>query len=141
MSKAYIPQALRQRLIAAADGRCAYCCSPTAITGARLVIDHIKPQAVGGETVWDNLCVACHACNEFKGAQTDFLDSITNQHAPIFHPRKQTWSEHFGRSADGGQIVGLTAVGRATVIALKMNHPDIVEARLRWVKVGWHPPK
>jgi hypothetical protein len=32
-------------------------------------------------------------------------------------------------------------VGRATVAALNMNHPLIVEARYRWVQVGWHPPQ
>jgi len=37
-------------------------------------------------------------------------------------------------------IEGRTAVGRATVTALNMNHPDIVAARRLWIEVGWHPP-
>jgi hypothetical protein len=31
-------------------------------------------------------------------------------------------------------------VGRATVLALQMNHPDVVSVRQMWVTVGWHPP-
>jgi hypothetical protein len=27
------------------------------------------------------------------------------------------------------------------VVALNLNHPDIVEARRRWTRVGWHPPQ
>lgn len=141
MNKARIPRALRQKLIAEANGRCAYCRSFTAITGARHVIDHIVPQAVGGLTDWDNLCVACHACNEFKGAQTEAADPLTGDPAPLFHPRQQQWTDHFIWSLDGSQIIGLTPTGRATVMALKLNHLDIVEARRRWARVGWHPPQ
>lgn len=140
MSKTYIPKALRRRILADANGRCAYCRSPTAVTGARHVIDHIIPEAAGGETTWDNLCVACHACNEFKGVQTEAEDTFTGEYTLLFNPRQQQWSEHFRWSGDGSQIIGLTPVGRATIIALQMNHPDIVEARRRWARVGWHPP-
>jgi hypothetical protein len=34
----------------------------------------------------------------------------------------------------------LTAIGRATIIALNTNNEVIVDARRRWVGVGWHPP-
>jgi hypothetical protein len=105
-----------------------------------LVIDHIIPEAAGGQTVWDNLCVACHACNEYKGAQVQAQDPLTDKVTPLFHPRRQPWREHFCWSEDGSHIVGLTAAGRATVAALNMNHSVIVEARRRWVQVGWHPP-
>jgi hypothetical protein len=37
--------------------------------------------------------------------------------------------------------IGLTAVGRVTVLALDLNQPNMVRARRRWVMVGWHPPK
>jgi hypothetical protein len=58
----------------------------------------------------------------------------------LFNPRRQLWREHFVWSGDGTQIIGLTACGRATVLALKMNNDDIVAARRLWVSVGWHPP-
>jgi hypothetical protein len=66
---------------------------------------------------------------------------LTGESVLLFHPRRQQWSEHFYWSEDGSEIIGLTPVGRATVAALNMNHPDIVEARRRWAKVGWHPPQ
>lgn len=33
---------------------------------AKLSIDHIKPQVLGGTDDDENLVVACHACNNFK---------------------------------------------------------------------------
>jgi hypothetical protein len=140
MTRRRIPRSLRQRVIAESRNQCAYCHTPTAITGARLVIDHILPEAAGGQTIWANLCVACHACNEFKGAQVQAQDPLTGRLTPLFHPRRQPWRAHFGWSEDGCNIVGLTPTGRATVAALNMNHSVIVEARRRWVQVGWHPP-
>lgn len=140
MTRRRIPRSLRQRILAESRHQYAYCHTLTAITGARLVIDHIIPEAAGGQTVWDNLCVACHACNEYKGAQVQAQDPLTDELAPLFHPRRQPWRGHFCWSEDGGHIVGLTPTGRATVAALNMNHLLIVEARRRWVQVGWHPP-
>ncbi len=141
MSKAHIPRSLRRRVVAESRNQCAYCHSLTLITGARPVIDHIIPEATGGKTTWDNLCMVCHSCNEFKGAQVEAKDPLTDEQVALFHPRRQQWNEHFCWSEDGSAIVGLTPVGRATVVALNMNHPNIVEARRRWAIVGWHPPQ
>lgn len=140
MSRGYISRALRQQVQALDNGRCAYCHSPTAITGARLVVDHIIPESEGGETVLLNLCVACHACNEFKGSQRQGFDEVTERWVSLFHPRQQRWKEHFRWCADGGEIVGVSDTGRATVAVLKMNHEEVVFARRRWAAVGWHPP-
>lgn len=141
MTRRRIPRSLRQRVIDASRNQCMYCHTLTSVTGARPVLDHIIPEAAGGQTVWENLCVACHSCNEFKGAQIKAHDSQTGQRVPLFHPRQQLWSEHFRWSEDSSTIIGLTPAGRATVAALNMNHPTIVEARRRWARVGWHPPQ
>ena len=141
MTKRSIPRAFRRRLLAEARGRCAYCRTPISISGARLVVDHIVPEAAGGQTEIENLCLACHSCNEFKGARVASEDSVTRKVVALFHPRRQRWSEHFRWSLDGTEVVGITPIGRATSIALKMNNPLIVEARRLWVAVGWHPPK
>lgn len=74
MSPRRIPRLLRQRVVAASEGRCAYGHTLTAITGARPVIDHIVPEAAGGQTVWENLCVACHACHACKGPRGEGQD-------------------------------------------------------------------
>lgn len=141
MTRTYIPHSLRQRVVAEFRNRCAYCHTPTSVTGARLVIDHIIPEAAGGQTTRENLCLACHSCNEFKGAQVEAPDPLTGERVPLFHPRRQQWREHFCWSEDGSKIIGLTPVGRATVAGLNMNHLVIVEARRRWARVGWHPPQ
>jgi hypothetical protein len=140
MSSSNISLLLRQQIIAEFHGRCAYCHTPTAITGARLVIDHIIPEAKGGLTLLQNLCLACHACNEFKGAKVNFTDVYSGELVPLFHPRQQIWREPFSWSEEGCEIIGLTPIGWATIIALNMNYVEIVEARRRWVVVGWHPP-
>lgn len=141
MTSTYILPSLCQEVAANFGYRCAYCHTLTAITGARLVIDHIIPVSAGGPTIRENLCLACHSCNEFKGAQLDAWDTQTGEYVRLYHPRRQIWRDHFHWSDDSCRVIGLTPIGRATVVALNMNHETIVEARRRWVRVGWHPPE
>jgi hypothetical protein len=58
----------------------------------------------------------------------------------LFHPLSQQWRDHFAWDESNTLIIGLTACGRATIIALKMNNEAVVRARRRWVEAGWHPP-
>jgi len=141
MSKHYLPANLREQLLTADDRWCAYCHTTEANTGHPMTVDHIIPQAQGGLTTFDNLCFACRRCNEFKGSATTACDPLTNEIVPLFHPRTQAWSEHFAWDASGTRVIGLTAIGRATVVALNANNEVIVDARRRWVSVGWHPPE
>lgn len=105
-----------------------------------LEIEHIIPQAAGGLTVRENLWLACHRCNEFKGDRTQAVDPLTGERVALFNPRTQRWREHFTWSPDGTLVVGLTPSGRATVVALQLNNLYVVEARRFWVEAGWHPP-
>ncbi|MCK6558954.1 HNH endonuclease [candidate division KSB1 bacterium] len=131
---------IRRRIAAQADYRCGYCLTSEKLTGIRLALDHIIPLAAGGQSEENSLWVACRPCNEFKGALTRAEDPVTKLSVAIFSPRFQDWHEHFEWSVDGIRILGLTPIGRATVIALQLNHESIVYARRQWVKVGWHPP-
>ncbi len=126
--------------MAADDGQCVYCHTSVANTGQPLTIDHIIPESRGGQITFDNLCLACRSCNEFKGGAISAVDPLTGELVPLFHPRQHIWDEHFIWTPSGLQVVGLTAIGRATVVALNMNNAVIVDARKRWVNVGWHPP-
>jgi len=137
---AYVPEALRGRVAAADRLRCAYCLTTEAITGLPLTIDHIQPTSLGGETSFDNLCLACHSCNEFKAQHITGIDPLTGEEVPLFHARQARWNDHFAWSADGSHVEGLTPIGRATVVTLRMNNAVVVAARRRWVLVGWHPP-
>lgn len=141
MSRPYISAALRQRVAEAARNRCGYCQSLQVIVGYPLHIEHIIPQAAGGSSTEDNLWLACSVCNNYKGIQTHASDPIRQTSVPLFNPRTQSWPQHFMWSTDGVQVIGLTAIGRATVQALQLNAPFRVHARQRWVSVGWHPPR
>jgi 5-methylcytosine-specific restriction endonuclease McrA len=141
MSKKQIPLSLRRRVEQTAQHRYGYCWRTEEIMGMPMEIEHIIPEVVGGATTEENLWLACRRCNQFKGAQTHALDPVTGRRVRLFNPRKQKWKRHFKWSADGTEIIGKTAVGRATVVALKMNHPVSIRARQKWVLAGWWPPE
>jgi 5-methylcytosine-specific restriction endonuclease McrA len=44
-----------------------YTCQYCGRIGPDLTIDHILPRSLGGKTSWDNVVVACQACNVRKG--------------------------------------------------------------------------
>jgi hypothetical protein len=136
-----IPPALRRRVAARDHNRCAYCLTTEENSGLRTHVDHIIPEVAGGLTVLENLCLACFACNVFKGAQQNGVDTLTGEAVPLFHPVRQRWRDHFTWDESKTHIMGLTASGRATVIALHMNNATVVRARCRWVSAGWHPPE
>jgi hypothetical protein len=136
----YLPAALRERLQDADGYRCAYCQTSVENTGQPLTVDHIIPQSLGGETTYENLCLACHRCNQTKGGAIAGTDPLTDDLTALFHPRRDRWNEHFAWDGAGARIVGLTATGRVTIVMLAMNDETIASARRRWVSVGWHPP-
>lgn len=105
-----------------------------------MTVDHITAQAQGGGTIFENLCFACRRCNGFKGSLTYAQDPLTGERVGLFHPRQQLWADHFQWDETGVLLIGLTSVGRATIVALNMNNSVIMDARRRWVSVGWHPP-
>jgi hypothetical protein len=141
VSRTHVPDAVRARVADAAGRRCGYCQAQEQIVGYPLQIDHVLPEAAGGGSSEDNLWLACCSCNSAKGARTHAIDPVTNTEAQLFNPRGQAWLEHFQWSEDGTSVLGLTAVGRATVSALQLNSPFRTHSRQRWVKAGWHPPR
>jgi hypothetical protein len=140
MSNTRISPALRQRVAETSRYRCGYCLTSQRIIGPLLEVDHYIPESRGGDSEEENLWLACPMCNGHKSDRIDAIDPESQAVVPIFNPRLQRWAEHFAWTEDGTVVQGLTAIGRATVAALQMNHPDIVAARQLWVSVGWHPP-
>lgn len=118
----YIPVDLRNRLQSMDRHCCAYCQTSEANSGIPNACDHILPIAKGGKTELDNLCLACRPCNEYKGDSTQGIDPLSGDIVSLFNPRVQYWYEHFEWSLDGTRIIGRTPVGRATIIALRMNN-------------------
>lgn len=137
----YIPVELRNQIEISDRGRCCYCLTQAVNSGIDLSFDHILPRSKGGKTVFENVCLACRACNEFKSDTTEATDPLTATTVPLFNPRCQNWNDHFTWSEDGTTVEGLTVVGRSTILALQMNRAIIRVARKRWVSSGWHPPK
>lgn len=82
-----------------------------------------------------------YTCEYCQTAQRSIArDGFTGTIVPLFHPRIESWIEHFQWTQAGTVIVGLTPVGRATVLRLKMNQSRLIEARKIWVRAGVHPP-
>lgn len=135
-----ISEAVRQRVSSFSRECCSYCQMPAQHIYAPMEIDHIIPRAAGGTDEENNLTLSCPRCNNFKGGQTQALDPVSQQMVSLFNPRQQTWTDYFAWSSDGTQVTGLTSCGRATVVALHLNHEELVSFRRKLVSVGWHPP-
>nr|AZB51089.1 ORF [Anabaena sp. UHCC-0232] len=135
-----LSETIRQKVRERTENRCEYCLSYQDYIMGRLQIDHIQPLAKGGDDTENNLCLACELCNQYKWTQTEDLDSESGEIVALFNPRQQQWQKHFTWSPEGTEIIGLTACGRATVRALRLNNSLAVTVRKNWVKAGWHPP-
>jgi hypothetical protein len=123
-----------------AENHCGYCLAHQEYLPWSLEIEHIIPKAKGGRDDKDNLWLACHSCNLYKGAKTHAHDPLTGRLVRLFNPRKQRWPRHFQWSNDGAFIKAKTACGRATIVALNLNNLIAVTVRRNWVAAGWHPP-
>jgi 5-methylcytosine-specific restriction endonuclease McrA len=135
-----IPSALRDLVRQRAGSRCEYCQTSEWLTGLECEIDHIHPRVRGGLTTAENLCLACATCNGHKQAKISAIDPETKEEVGLFHPRLQHWHDHFAWNEAGVEIIGLTAIGRATIDALRLNHTLVVGARSIWIRAGYHPP-
>ena len=136
----YISFVLRERVRHRARSLCEYCLSQMLLTGQDFTLDHITPEAAGGLTNFANLCLCCFWCNNFKKSRTHALDSLTGQNVRLFNPRLDLWQEHFRWSPTATRIIGRTAIGRVTVISLRLNREILVRARRIWARHGLHPP-
>ncbi|HSH04628.1 MAG TPA: HNH endonuclease [Anaerolineae bacterium] len=132
---------LQRQVAQQSNHRCAYCQSQQRLMGVALTIDHIVPQSLGGSHELENLCLSCWDCNLIKSDRTIVIDPLTQKQVRLFHPNQQIWLEHFGWNDFGTHIIGHTAIGRATITALRLNRAQLLESRRYWVKAGWHPPK
>jgi len=136
----YISAKLRQKICRQAKNRCGYCLGEQRYILAPLEIEHILPTAKGGTDEEENLWLACPLCNSYKGTQTHGIDPVTRQRVLLFNPRKQNWKRHFFIRS-GFEIIGKTAIGRATVIALQINNPLAIDVHKNWFGAGWYPPE
>lgn len=131
---------LRRFVAERAHGRCEYCLIPSRVATQSFSVEHIIPWSAGGRTTSANLALACPGRNAHKLARTTAADPLTGVEAPLFHPRKMRWSDHFAWSPNGLRIIGLTVVGRASLRAFHLNRPGLVALRELLIVAGQHPP-
>ena len=132
-----IPPALRHLVFARARGRCEYCLIHQDVSIYSHEVDHIVALKHGGQTQVDNLAVACLPCNRYKGSDLTIFDPLSNTIVPLFNPRQHTWSEHF--ILEDAIIVGITPIGRATVVLLQLNAPTRLLDRRVLMAQGRYP--
>lgn len=115
-----ISRAVRQRIRSNAKDVCEYCkLSQSVVTTATFHIEHIISEQHRGNDEIGNLCFSCPYCNMYKGPNIAGLDPLTEMLTRLFHPRNDTWLEHF--EFQGALIVGISDVGRTTATLLNFN--------------------
>jgi hypothetical protein len=129
--------ALRNYVRARANDRCEYCRLPQQFHFVPLQIEHITARQHRGDDSAENLALACLRCNLHKGTNLVSIEPLTGAVTPLFNPRTQNWAEHF--ELRGGEIIGMTAIGRTTAILLAMNTPDRIELRIDLLAAGLWP--
>lgn len=133
----YVPPQLRQLVVERAALRCEYCRLSQEGQEATFHIDHIIPESVGGETIAENLALACVSCSLRKAARQISLDPQTGREAHLYNPRSDNWHDHF--KWEGEYVHGITPTGRATIAALNMNRLLAIAIRREEMAVGRHP--
>jgi hypothetical protein len=128
------PASLRKLVFDRAEGRCEYCLFPQSLAASSHQIDHIIAEKHGGLTQENNLALCCSLCNLRKGSDIATLDPTTGKLTSLYHPRIHAWREHF--RMEGIQVVGLTAIGRATAHFLQLNSIDRLTERAEFARVG-----
>ena len=101
-------------------------------------IEHIVARQHGGGDHAAQLALACDRCNAYKGPNLSSIDPASGEIVPLFNPRRDVWKDHF--MFRGGEIIGLTPMGRATVRLLNMNVLRRVELREEWLGEGRQLP-
>jgi HNH endonuclease len=136
---AYISIELQRQVRDRFKSGCAYCRTAEALIATTFEFEHIKPRSAGGETALNNLCFSCPSCNRHKASRQTVVDPESQETVPLFHPWIHVWSDHFAWNEDATEIIGLSAIGRATIEALRMNRPQLVRVRRMWVLMEEHP--
>lgn len=140
MASDYVRAELRRAVSERAGGCCEYCRTPERFMPQVFSVDHIVPRSKGGATALDNLALSCQGCNNHKYTKMTGYDLVNQRTVALYHPRQHKWHEHFAWSSDFTLIIGLSAIGRATVETLQLNREGLINLRRVLVAQGEHPP-
>jgi hypothetical protein len=139
-SRSKIPEATQKQVRQRAKYLCEYCHASEQWQYVQFTVDHVIPLSLGGTDNLENLALACFHCNRRKTNRLTATDPLSGEEVSLFNPRQCNWSEHFIWSADGLLIVGLTAIGRTTIIVLTLNRERVINIREADKEIGRHPP-
>ena len=115
---------------------CEYCHAPESIFNLPFEVEHIIPLSRGGNNNENNLALSCRSCNLYKSDTISAFDEETKAESQIFNPRQEIWTENFSIDKETGEIKGLTAIGRVTVLRLRINGKTQLSARISWSNLG-----
>ncbi|MCA9131147.1 MAG: HNH endonuclease [Planctomycetales bacterium] len=134
MTSKKLREAIRKR----ARGHCEYCRVHEEFDVLPFQPDHIIAEKHEGPTVFENLALSCYDCNLHKGPNLAGFDKETSEVVRLFHPRQDSWIEHF--RWDGPVLVGTTPIGRVTVAVLGVNAEMRVALRRELIAEAVFPP-
>lgn len=140
MSESRVTAQLKKIVAERAQGCCEYCRSQARFAIQPFSIEHIIPRSQGGKTTLDNLALSCQGCNNHKYNKIAGREPVSGDIVPLYHPRQQQWSDHFGWNDSFSLIIGLTPTGRTTVEALQLNREGVVNLRRILYVMAEHPP-
>lgn len=140
MAKSSIAANIKRLVISRSQGYCEYCKCPSDFSTEPFSIEHIVPRSKDGLDQLDNLAYACIGCNIYKSDKTAFLDVVSQAMSPLFNPRTMNWDDHFIWDESLTSIIGKTAVGRATIEAIRLNRQPLKNLRRALIAIGEHPP-
>ena len=89
----------------------------------------------------DNFAWSCPYCNESKGDRVS--GRAGRRTSRLFHPRRDTWEEHFLLTDGDLYVTGATEIGEATERALAFNSTrrnGPVSTRHKAIVYGFYPP-
>ncbi len=140
MAKTVFSETVRAKVRFRAQNCCEYCRGQDKFSPVYFSIDHVLPLAKGGTDHDQNLAYCCMPCDRLKWNKLAGFDPVSNQDVPLFHPRTHIWGEHFEWSDDFLMMIGLSAIGRATIVSLQLNREKLISYRLEMFEIGHHPP-
>lgn len=119
----------KQAVYDRAKGICEYCLSPANYSSDYFSVDHIQPYALGGTNQLSNFALACQGCNSHKFTHIEAIDPMSGSLAPLYHPRRDRWDDHFAWNENVTLILGQTPTGRATIDSLHLNREGTINLR------------
>ena len=140
MAKNSISATFKRFIIERSNGYCEYCKCSSDFSTEPFSIEHIIPRSKQGSDDLENLAYACIGCNLYKSDKIDALDILSQTTVSLFNPRIMQWDEHFIWDESLTGMLGKTAIGRATIEALKLNRLPIKNLRRALIAIGEHPP-